>query len=188
MADPIDVGDFGKFSIAADASAPLLIVFGGIVVGGEISGVYMWHYMQPIQDRYHIFVAHDNTVNGTRSYDALMKLVDSKKLTPSTQILYLFSGGYRPGMDLLPGTGHQKFSAIYLVDIWMGIGKDKKSVVPNFYKKFVDANGSKTTYVYTEHGAVNDNARDYLANKVQSATLVAGNHMSTNITAIHRLP
>ena len=67
MADPIDVGDFGKFSIAADASAPLLIVFGGIVVGGEISGVYMWHYMQPIQDRYHIFVAHDNTVNGTRS-------------------------------------------------------------------------------------------------------------------------
>ena len=96
---------YGKLSMATDASAPLLVVFGGIDVGGVHSGVYMWNYMNSVKDRFHIFVARSNTVNGTQAYRALMSTLKAQSLTPSEQILYLFSGGYRPGMDLLPSGG-----------------------------------------------------------------------------------
>ncbi len=187
MGNRVHIPDQGNLSIAPDASAPLLVVFGGIDVNEVQSGVYMWNYMHQIKTRYHIFVANSNAVNGAHAYRALTKTLGEKGLTPSTQILYLFSGGYRPGMDLLPGDGASLFSWIYLVDIWMGVGKSKSSVVPDFYKKLVDANASKITYIYTAGGADNDAARDYIAKKV-TGIHHKGSHMSTNVVAVGRLP
>ena len=197
MSDPVDIPGHGKLSIASDADAPLLVVFGGIDVGGVQSGVYMWNYMGGIKDKFHIFVALNNNVNGAQAYGAVMDTLKARSLTPSRQILYLFSGGYKPGMSLLTGGGPNLFSSIYLVDIWMGVGKDNRSVVPNFYKALADKNAAKLTYVYTNFGANNDGARDYIAKKVgrASATLVSGKkdesgmqtHMRTNTVAISTL-
>jgi hypothetical protein len=194
MGDPIDVSAFGQLSAAPDASAPLLVVFGGIDVHGIQSGAYMWNYMSKIKDRFHIFVARSNIVNGSQAYNALMSTLEAQGLTASDQILYLFSGGYRAGMKLLPGSGPGVFSKIYLVDIWMGVTKDSGSVVPDFYKALVDGNASKVTYVFTSFGANNDKARDHIAKKLgpSKAILVKGGgmdvHMSTNTVAVKMLP
>ncbi|HSB64194.1 MAG TPA: hypothetical protein VLJ18_08510 [Thermoanaerobaculia bacterium] len=194
MGDPIDVPTYGKFSAASDASAPLLVVFGGIDVDGVHSGVYMWNYMKDVKDRFHIFVARSNTVNGTHAHTALTSALKAQSLTPSQQILYLFSGGYRPGMDLLPSNGPNLFSSIFLVDIWMGVTKKSGSTVPDFYKTLADGHSAKITYVFTTFGANNDKARDYIANRLGSgrAVLVKGGgmavHMSTNSVAVKMLP
>jgi hypothetical protein len=184
--------------MASDASAPLLVVFGGITVGGVQSGVYMWNYMNGIKDRFHIFVALNNDVDGNKSYDSLVSTLSAQSLSPSQQILYLFSGGYKPGMGLLGSKGSDLFSSIYLVDIWMGVTKKSHSIVPDFYKALVDKIPAKITYVFTSFGANNDAARDYIANRLgsQRATLVKGQkgeegmqtHMRTNSVAVGTLP
>lgn len=195
----IDIQGLGRLSLAHDPNAPLLIVFGGIPVdfhdkGGKptVSGVYMWNYMTKIRDRFHIFVATSNDVNGTVAYNSLMKEIGDRKLTPSKQILYLFSGGYRPGMSVLRSKGSNGFSSIYLVDIWMGLGRHNDDPsVGNFYKTLADGNAAKLAYVYTSGGANNPDARDYIANKLGPAKaklVVAGGHMATNITAVNMLP
>jgi hypothetical protein len=189
MADPdtaIDVPLYGKLSKAPHANAPLLVVFGGIVVGGVSSGHYMWNYMNTFKDRFHIFVAQSPKVNGLNSHRSLMTILKAQGLTASKQILYLFSGGYKPGMDLLTGGGPLLFSSIFLVDIWM-----RDSSVSKFYKALADANMAKITYVYTTFGANNEKARDYIANNVGKSTFVAGAsmdaHMSTNTVAVRNI-
>lgn len=99
MGSVIKVGGFGNLSIAADLKAPLLVVFGGKNVDGRESGVYMWDFMSKIQNKYHIFVAVNQHVNGLESYNKLMETVttDDHHLTPAQQFLYLFSGGWSPG-------------------------------------------------------------------------------------------
>ena len=175
--------------MVSDANAPLLVVFGGINVGGISSGFYMWNYMSNIKDRFHIFVARNNKVNGPHAYGSLMSTLKLQGCAPSRQILYLFSGGYWPGMQLLINTGPAQFSSIYLVDIWIG----PDSGVSRFYKALADGHAANITYVYTKFGANNDAARDYIAKKVgsQRAILVEGHgmpvHMSTNIEAVTRL-
>lgn len=99
MGDLIDVSGLGKLSIAEDTRVPLLVVFGGKTVGRP-SGVYMWDFMNAVQDRFHIFVAVNHHVNGKKAYDALLSTLQTQSVNPSQQILYLFSGGYGPGMDL----------------------------------------------------------------------------------------
>lgn len=198
MGGTVEISGFGKLSMATDATAPLLVVFGGITVGGVQSGVYMWNYMKGIKDRFHIFVALNSDVDGNKSYDALMSKLEVQSLTPSRQILYLFSGGYKPGMGLLNAKSTDLFSSIYLVDIWMGVTKKSHSIVPDFYKALADKIASKITYVYTSFGANNDAARDYIANRLgsQKATLVKGQkgeegmqtHMRTNTVAVGTLP
>jgi len=198
MGGRIDIPGYGKLSMASDATARLLVVFGGITVGGKPSGVYMWDYMGNIKDRYHIFVALNNDVDGDKAYDALMSTVKAQGLTPSQQILYLFSGGYKPGMGLLGHKDPNLFAAIFLVDIWMGVTQQSGSKVPDFYKALVNSNTALITYVYTSFGANNEAARDYIANKLgaQKATLVRGQnreegmqtHMRTNTIAISKLP
>jgi hypothetical protein len=185
---PIDIpGGNGQLSIAPQANAPLLVVFGGIDVGGRPSGVYMWDYVKSFTGRFHIFVAKNPSVNGTKSYKELMSTLKAQGGgSPSQQILYLFSGGYLPGMDLLQSVGAAVFSSIYLVDIWMG-----NKQVQHFYKALVDNNSSKVTYVYTNFGANNDTVRDYLAKNASKAILVPGRgmdvHMSTNTKAVAQL-
>jgi hypothetical protein len=196
-ATSIDIPGQGKLSVAPDVNAPLLVVFGGIDVHKVHSGVYMWNYMNSIKDRFHIFVARSSNVNGTMAYRSLMKALQTKNLTPSKQILYLFSGGYKPGIDVLTSGGPNLFSSIYLVDIWMGLGKHRDPTVANFYKALADRNAGKMTYVYTSFGANNEDARDYIAKKVGArATLVRGSgmdvpgmevHMRTNNAAVSTL-
>ncbi len=189
----IDIPGQGKLSVAADANAPLLVVFGGIDVDKAPSGVYMWNYMSNIKDRFHIFVALSNNVNGSLAYRSLMKTLQTKSLAPSKQILYLFSGGYKPGIGVLTSGGPNLFSSIYLVDIWMGVTQRSGSVVPDFYKGLANGHAAKITYVYTSFGANNDAARDYIANKVgrARAKLVEGRgmqvHMRTNTVAVSTL-
>ena len=89
MGDLIDVSGLGKLSIAKDAKVPLLVVFGGKTVGRP-SGVYMWDFMNAVQDRFHIFVAVNHHVNGKKAYDALLSTLQTQSLNPSQQILYLF--------------------------------------------------------------------------------------------------
>jgi hypothetical protein len=198
MGGTVDISGYGKLSKATDANAPLLVVFGGITVGGVQSGVYMWNYMNGVKDRFHIFVAVNSDVDGNKGYDALISKLQAESLTASQQILYLFSGGYKPGMGLLNTKSSDLFSAIYLVDIWMAKTEKNHGIVPDFYKALVDKIPAKMTYVYTSFGANNDAARDYIANRLgsQKATLVKGQkgeegmqtHMRTNTVAVGTLP
>lgn len=153
----------GKLWLTDEKDSPLLIVFGGIDVGGVHSGVYMWNYMSALKNRYHIFVALSNSVNGTLAYRGVMRKLGEADIdiTPSEQILYLFSGGYRPGMDVLNSSGPGTFSKILLVDIWMGA----KSVA-DYYRKLADTNAGKMTYTYTSFGANDPETRDYIANRL----------------------
>jgi hypothetical protein len=217
MSDLIDVSGLGKLSIASDKdgkskNATLLVVFGGIAVNQfEFDGVerkkpiytpsgdYMWPFMKDLQDRFHIFVAASSEVNGNTAYNAPIKKLKEKGATHDSEILYLFSGGGGPGTWLLDDKGSDRFSSIFLVDIWMGFGKKHPSpFMPDFYTHFVNAHADKTTYVYTEGGADNDDARDFLVRKLGSQKAIkvenqAGEdgmqtHLRTNVVALKRLP
>lgn len=194
MGDTIELKGFGKLSAAKGASAPLLIVFGGTDVGGRTSGDYMWDYMGAVKDKFHIFVAANHHVNGKDAYDALMKALEANSLKASQQTLYLFSGGWRPGIPVLRSAGAKTFSFIFLVDIWMGVSEKSGSTSPDFYKALADSDADKLAYVFTRGGADNTAARDYIAKKLgpEKAKLVdyqkgvdqMDTHMSTNSVAV----
>jgi len=167
------------------------MVFGGIDLHKAHSGAYMWNYMNANTLRFHIFVAQSSNVNGTLAYSEVLKTVTAKGLKPSKQILYLFSGGSRPGLDVLTTSGARAFASIYLVDIWMGGAR-----MGNFYMALADHNAAKITYVYTIFGANNKVARDHIAKKVAPrATLVQSlpheggmdTHLRTNVIAVSSL-
>jgi hypothetical protein len=205
----IDIPGFGKLWVANKPDLPLLVVFGGIAVApSQIDGiarnkdddkpvqsdVYMWNYMNPVKNRFHIFVSlPPRHLNGLRAYDAVVNSQD-QKFAPSRQILYLFSGGYLPGMGLLGDKDHlNKFSAIFLVDIWMG-----NSTSEDFYAHLVNANADRVTYVFTQGGAANSDARDKLVRKLgpqkaikvdaQTGDVGYMTHMRTNTVAVGTLP
>lgn len=194
MGDKIEIKGFGKLLPATDAGAPLLIVFGGKAVDGRTSGDYMWDFMDDIEGKYHIFVANNQWVKGKEAYEALMKMMETKGLTASTQILYLFSGGWNPGIHVLRSEGAKTFSAIFLVDIWMNKDEDSGKASAKFYQTLADTDGDKLTYIYTPKGAVNAKARDYIANKLgakksqkvdyQEGVDDMDTHMSTNKVAV----
>jgi hypothetical protein len=217
MSDLIDVPGFGKLSIASNnvgtsKNATLLVVFGGIPVAKTEfdhikrkkplyipSGDYMWNFMNDLKDRFHIFVSASSDVGGNAAYNSLIKKMKEKEITHSSEILYLFSGGGAPGTQLLDGKGADRFSSIFLVDIWMGFGKKHPSVfMPNFYKHFVNAHADKTTYVFTKGGADNSDARDFLVGKLGPHKAIkvdpqAGEdgmqtHLRTNVVALKMLP
>lgn len=217
MSDLIEVSGLGKLSIASNndgtsKNATLLVVFGGIPVN-EIefdrvkrkkpiyvpSGDYMWNFMNDLKDRFHIFVAASSDVGGNGAYNALIKKMKEKEITHASEILYLFSGGGAPGTRLLDDKGADRFLSIFLVDIWMGFGKKHPSpFMPNFYKHFVNTHPAKTTYVFTEGGADNEDARDFLVRKLGSQKAIqvdpqAGEdlmqtHLRTNVVAVKMLP
>ena len=173
------VGDYGKFSDGASKSSPLAIVFGGIPVGGKQSGEYMYDYFNKTGNKFNLFVASNSNVNGKASYDSVIK----KDITPSKKILYLFSGGYKPGMELLKSVGADKFDKIYLVDIWMG-----KSSVSDYYTKLAKDNKEKVEYYYTSFGANNNTARNTISQTVtKSAANSKNDHMDTNNDAVEAL-
>ena len=173
------VGDYGKFSDGASKSSPLAIVFGGIPVGGKQSGEYMYDYFNKTGNKLNLFVASNSNVNGKASYDSVMK----KDITPSKKILYLFSGGYKPGMELLKSVGADTFDKIYLVDIWMG-----NASVSDFYTKLARENKGKVEYYYTSFGANNNTARNSISQSVsKSVSNNKNDHMDTNNDAVEAL-
>lgn len=204
----IDIPGYGKLWVANKPDLPLLVVFGGIDVRpSQMDGikrkkgddpvqsdVYMWNYMNALKNRFHIFVSlPPRHLNGLKAYEALMKALD-EKFAPSQQILYLFSGGYLPGIGLLGNKDDaKKFSAIFLVDIWMG---DSGSA--DFYTHFVNTNRDRVTYVHTQGGPANNHARDKLVRTLGSQKAVEVDaqtgdvsymtHMRTNTVAIGMLP
>lgn len=219
MSDLIDVSGFGKLSIASNddgttKNTKLLVVFGGVDVDKiEFDGVkrkkavyipsgdYMWRFMNDdLKGRFHIFVSVSNAVDGDGSYNALIKKLTEKKIAHSSEILYLFSGGGGPGTQLLDGKGADRFLSIFLVDIWMGFSKKRHpaSFMPDFYKNFVNTHADKTAYVFTEGGADNKDARDFLVRKLGAAKAVEVDnqkgedgmqtHLRTNVVALKMLP
>ena len=143
----------------------------------------MWDYMDGLKNRYHIFVANSHKTAGVESYQSLLKELKDANISPSNQILYLFSGGYKPGRGVLENY-NSNFSKVFLVDIWMG-----NSDVGNFYKGYVKSNSSKVLYFYTSYGANNESARDYIAKTayVSEEIKEKNGHMKTNNVAVNKL-
>ncbi len=183
--DTLPVGDYGKLVMSSNKTAPLLVVFGGIPVGGRQSGVYMWDYLGGLKEKYHIFVAKSHNVNGPAAYNSVLKTLSENGVSPSSQVLYLFSGGYRPGMGVLNESAGN-FSAVLLVDIWM-----KGSSLGEYYKNFTKSNSTKVRYYYTSFGANNNDARDFIAKNAGVSEQQSGGgmdaHMKTNNLAVSSL-
>ena len=108
-----DLQSYGKFTQGKDKSAPLVVVFGGIPVGGRESGDYMYDYFNKTGDKYNLFVAKSHKINGGEAYQALKNKINSGEITPSKKILYLFSGGYRPGQSALTKFKPEEFDKIF---------------------------------------------------------------------------
>ena len=216
----VEVTGYGKLALAPQPDAPLLMVFGGIDVAESVidpadkahaktmvqSGVYMWNYFNQLRSRFHIFVAHNPKVNGALAYRQVLFTLQWKGFPPavcpvkepqpfsgSKQILYLFSGGYKPGIELLNSYPVKLFSSVFLVDIWMG-----SRSVGSYYDSLAGANAGKTYYIHTSFGANNEAVMNSIAKKLggSHAILVKGKHgesgmqthMRTNEEATSRLP
>lgn len=183
------IGSYGKFSASPKKDAPLVLVFGGIPVGGRQSGDYMYDYFDKTKDQYHLFVASSAKVNGIESYNAVMNKVQSLNLNPNKKILYLFSGGYFPGMSILKKIDPKEFDKIYLVDIWMG---KKNPKISEFYLKIASSMPDKVEYYYTDFGAQNTGARNKMVNTVKvkmknQANAHMGKQSSVNVDAVNAL-
>jgi hypothetical protein len=177
--EAVKVGDYGKFTEGSSKSSPLSIVFGGISQGGKQSGEYMYDYFNKTGNKLNLFIAANSNVNGKSSYDSVMK----KGITPSKKILYLFSEGYKPGMELLKSVGADEFDKIYLVDILMS-----NATVSDFYTKLAKNNKGKVEYYYTSFGADNNTARNTISQAVSKSSANSKNdHMDTNNDAISAL-
>jgi hypothetical protein len=177
------IGSYGKFTPASSKSSPLVVVYGGIPVGGRESGDYMYDYFKKTGNKYNLFVAKSHKIDGPSSYASLDQKIKSGSINPSKKVLYLFSGGYRPGKDLLTKIGAESFDKIFLVDIWMGSG-----TVSTFYKNLVSKNPGKVEYYYTTYGGNDSSATNFIASKSSKSFKNAKNdHMSTNIDAVASL-
>lgn len=181
--DKMDIGDYGKFTEGKDKTSPLVVVYGGIDVGGRKSGEYMYDYLNKTGNSANLFVAKDSNINGKSAYEALKNKLSAKSINPSKKILYLFSGGYKPGMELLKSVSASEFDIIYLVDIWMGNSK-----VSDFYTNLCKNNRNKVKYFYTSFGANDSNATKNIIGSLNYYKLNGENdHMSTNKDAVSDL-
>lgn len=184
----------GNFTLAKDITAPLILVYGGIPVGGRESGVYMYDYFNKTGDKYNLFVAKNHKVDGLEAYKNIKSKIDNGEISPSKKILYLFSAGYRPGKTLLSSVSSNEFEKIFLVDIWMA-----NYEISEFYKKLAQNNKSKVEYYYTDGGSgggkFGDSARDSIIKSVATSKKTRYSdyssgmnaHMATNINAVDRI-
>ena len=178
----LPIGGFGKFTPSSNKSAPLVVVFGGIPVGGRQSGEYMYDYFNQTGNKYNLFVANTHKIDGAGAYSTLKNKIQGEGITPTKKILYLFSGGYSPGMSVLQKFGPADFDKIYLVDIWMG-----NPTVSEFYKKLAADNPQKVEYFYTQGGSANPSAAKSIAGSVSKKIEGTKGHMATNNDAVKSL-
>lgn len=128
----------------SNPSNPLLVVFGGIDVNGKPSGEYMPPYFDRVFTKYNIWIADSSRVNGPKSYDEVNTYIAQKGLAPPARILYLFSGGYKPGAGLIANGKITDFNKVVLVDIWL----KNDNRWPNWVKN----NAAITSYFYSNSG------------------------------------
>ena len=171
----------GKITVNSDKAAPLIVVFGGTDVGGRASGDYMYDYFKPdtLPDTT-TFIANSSRIDGARAWSEISGL----GLTPVKKILYLFSGGYLPGMSLLNKVAPASWDGIYLVDIWIGRNQTTK----NFYTKLAAEFPDKVKYYYTG-GENSAGGSNNLAAKRQIIAAVnrsksSASHMGANDIAV----
>ena len=171
----------GKITVNSDKAAPLVVVFGGIDVGGRASGDYMYDYFKPdTLSNTTTFIANSSRIDGAQAWSEISGL----GLTPVKKILYLFSGGYLPGMSLLNKVDPTEWAAIYLVDIWIGQNQNTKNFYTNLAADFPD----KVKYYYTG-GENSAGGSNNLAAKRQIIAAVnrskgSASHMGANDIAV----
>lgn len=174
----------GKININSNKSAPLIVVFGGIDVGGRSSGSYMYDYFkEDTLSKATTFIANSSKIDGSKAWSEISGL----NLTPAKKILYLFSGGYLPGMSLLAKVAASEWAAIYLVDIWIG----QNANTENFYTKLTADFPDTVKYYYTggensAGGSNNLNAKKKMIAAVNYSKS-AGSHMGANDIAVNDL-
>lgn len=182
-----EIADLGNFTPSMYEGGPLVLVYGGIDVKGRPSGDYMYDYFKETGTKYNLFVAKNHKINGLEAYQKVSDYLQSQNIIPSKKVLYLFSGGFRPGITLLKSVSPDQFEKIYLVDIYIGKNQD----VANFYINLAKSYPFKVEYYYTGSSTVmggsrNLNAQNSIVNTV-SKSKVGMNHMLTNIDAVKSL-
>jgi peptidoglycan hydrolase-like protein with peptidoglycan-binding domain len=180
------VEDLGNFTPSMYDNAPIIFVYGGINVNGRESGDYMYDYFKEVGTKFNLFVAKNHKVNGLDTYEKVMDYVESQNIYPNKKILYVFSGGFRPGLTLLKSISPDQFDKIYLVDIYI-----KNQSVADFYVDLAKRYPSKVEYYYTGNstsagGSRNLNAQNSIVNSVMTSKR-GMNHMLTNIDAVNSL-
>lgn len=182
-----NVGNYGNFTPSINEGAPLIIVYGGIDVRGRKSGDYMYDYFGKTNNRYNLFVANDNKVDGYIAYTSLLTHLENQKIYPNKKALYLFSGGQRPGITLLKRISAEEFEKIYLVDIYIGSNNETERIYTDLAKRYPN----KIEYYYTGSdneagGSVNLRAKRNIISSV-SVSKRGRNHMLTNDDAVYSL-
>lgn len=181
------IGNYGNFTPSINEGAPLIVVYGGIDVKGRKSGDYMYDYFGKTNNRYNLFVANDNRIDGYSAYTSLLTHLQNQKIYPTKKVLYLFSGGQRPGITLLKKISPEEFEKIYLVDIYIGPNNETERIYTELAKKYPN----KVEYYYTGSdneagGSVNLNAKRSIISSV-SVSKRGRNHMLTNDDAVYSL-
>jgi len=188
-------------------SAPLLVVYGGIPVGGELADKYMQYfvYVNGIKNNYSTWIAKSNPntkgqlVKGNESYNELNLALQNNNIIPSKRILYLFSGGYNEGKSILKAGLGGDFDEFYLVDIWIG-----SSDAVNPYISLAESNKNKVFYFYASGwgsetnkdklikavgpgNSINCKNNILLEGEADPKTKRMNGHMKSNIVAINTI-
>ena len=185
----------GNLEVNTNKSAPLVVVFGGTDVGGKASGIYMYNYFtSDLLSRYTVFIANSSRIDGNKAWKEIVTKCQELGLTPSKKILYLFSGGYLPAMQIDKSTDVNKrldylnsaFNKIFLVDIWIGTSGS------NFYQKLAEKYGNKLEYYSyggpgSAGGSANTPVRKIIVSKASKSYLNSPDHMKTNLEALKSL-
>ena len=182
-----EITDLGNFTPSMYEGATLIMVYGGIDVNGRPSGDYMYDYFKETKNKYNLFVAKNHKVNGLNAYQEVSEYLQDQNIYPSKKVLYLFSGGFRPGYTLLKSVSPDQFEKIYLVDIYIG----KNQQIADFYVQLAKNYPSKVEYYYTGSstsagGSRNLSAQNSIVNTVFTSKK-GMNHMLTNVDAVKSL-
>jgi len=182
-----ELSGLGNFTPSMYDNSPLVLVYGGIDVNGRSSGDYMYDYFKEAGNKFNLFVAKNHRINGLDAYQKVSDYMQSQNIYPNKKVLYLFSGGFRPGFTLLKSVSADQFEKIYLVDIYIG----KNQEIANFYVDLAKRYPSKVEYYYTgtstsAGGSRNLNAQNSIVNVVFTSKK-GMNHMLTNIDAVKSL-
>ena len=169
-------GPYGQLDVNSNPAAPLVVVFGGVPNAGRQSGDYMYDYVRPLLSENSVFVAKNTRVSGAEAYAWITQRITG---SPRKRILYMFSGGQKPSLELVP---FAQFDKIYLVDAYL-----KNSI--DIYLPLIQANPGKFVYVYTRDFAENGTERmeQILATGVRAIKcpgIGRPAHMATNERAV----
>jgi peptidoglycan hydrolase-like protein with peptidoglycan-binding domain len=182
-----EISDLGNFTPSMYDGAPLVLVYGGIDVKGRSSGDYMYDYFKDAGTKFNLFVAKNHRVNGLDAYQKVTDYLQNQNIIPNKKVLYLFSGGFRPGITLLKTINPDQFEKIYLVDIYIGKNQD----VSNFYINLAKSYPYKVEYYYTGTPTVAGGSRNLIAQNsivnTVSTSKKGMNHMLTNVDAVKSL-